>query len=226
MVRCAGLVANDRSARLRGETAGSRVGADEGCNVRASTRWRTVAAPTLILLGAGVWFGRGFFLLHGLGIVSRIVDPIGPPRPVAWQPGPAVWQWVARLWNVRDTHCAGVAPRSVPGDLAALFAEISRNALPALAANAEAFARARSRHTIEIDGTPLDVPTSRYRVLYLERLSAARAALDESERAAAQALLADGPGWDILTQPLERTSGRDPDDEAPFAKGHLVYTRG
>ncbi len=52
------------------------------------TRW---AVLLLALLGLGVagWQAFGYLKLHGLGLLSRIMDPIQPPREVVWDAGPS-----------------------------------------------------------------------------------------------------------------------------------------
>jgi arylsulfatase A-like enzyme len=49
-------------------------------------------AVLLLLLGTmlvGAWRAYGYLRLHGLGLVSRLMDPIHPPREVTWDPGPS-----------------------------------------------------------------------------------------------------------------------------------------
>jgi len=41
----------------------------------------------VVLLAAG-WWAAGYLKLHGLGLLSRLIEPIGAPRDVIWQAGP------------------------------------------------------------------------------------------------------------------------------------------
>ena len=53
------------------------------------TRRRVALLLVLIALGAGGWAAFGYLKLHGLGLLSRLMDPIHPPEPVTWEAGPA-----------------------------------------------------------------------------------------------------------------------------------------
>lgn len=45
-------------------------------------------AAALLVLGLGGWWAFGYLRLHGLGLLSRVIDPIGSPREVTWARGP------------------------------------------------------------------------------------------------------------------------------------------
>lgn len=51
---------------------------------------RAIAALIIVVaVGVGSWHLFGYLKLHGLGLLSRILDPIGPTRDVTWESGPA-----------------------------------------------------------------------------------------------------------------------------------------
>ncbi len=51
------------------------------------TRWFLLLA--VVALGVGGWQAFVYLKLHGLGLLSRIMDPIQPPRAVVWDAGPS-----------------------------------------------------------------------------------------------------------------------------------------
>jgi arylsulfatase A-like enzyme len=51
------------------------------------TRKRFALLLALIAIAAGGWKAYGYLTLHGLGLLSRIMDPIHPPREVTWNAG-------------------------------------------------------------------------------------------------------------------------------------------
>ena len=53
------------------------------------TRTRTVLLLALVAMAVGGWTLSGYLKLHGLGLLSRIMDPIRPPREVTWDAGPS-----------------------------------------------------------------------------------------------------------------------------------------
>jgi arylsulfatase A-like enzyme len=52
-------------------------------------RRRHVLVALVLVLAAAAWPTYRYLRLHGLGLLSRLIDPIGPPREVAWNAGPA-----------------------------------------------------------------------------------------------------------------------------------------
>jgi len=52
------------------------------------TRKRFALVLALVMLLGGGWRAYGYLKLHGLGLLSRIMDPIHPPRAVTWEQGP------------------------------------------------------------------------------------------------------------------------------------------
>jgi len=52
------------------------------------TRKRFALLLALVMMVGG-WKAYGYLKLHGLGLLSRIMDPIHPPREVTWDSGPS-----------------------------------------------------------------------------------------------------------------------------------------
>ncbi|MBX3027821.1 sulfatase-like hydrolase/transferase [bacterium] len=51
---------------------------------------RRVLLLVLVAAALGARPAYQYLQLHGLGLLSRVIDPIGPPRAVVWSPGPEV----------------------------------------------------------------------------------------------------------------------------------------
>jgi hypothetical protein len=48
-----------------------------------------VDTSCLVAIAFGGWKAYAYLKLHGLGLLSRIMDPIHPPREVTWDAGPS-----------------------------------------------------------------------------------------------------------------------------------------
>jgi len=150
------------------------------------------------------------------------LDPT--PAAIMRERSPAVYEWVARLWNARGSRLCGAWLDGVPTDLEPLLEEIGETHLCSLAANARAWRGGRKRHDPEIQGTAYrDVPVSRYRVWCLEQLQAAFQALDGSEAQAVERLLQEHRCWEPLWEVRDARSQYDPSGRAPFGVGLAVY---
>jgi arylsulfatase A-like enzyme len=53
------------------------------------TRSRLVLLLALVAVALAGWNVYGYLKWHGLGLLSRIIDPIHPPREVTWDAGPS-----------------------------------------------------------------------------------------------------------------------------------------
>ncbi len=148
------------------------------------------------------------------------------PAAIMQDRAPAVWEWVARMWNAKASKLSsGGLVTGVPSDLEPLLTEIGETHLEYLSANAIAWQRGDDRFDVSIQGAPYRrVPTSRYRVWCLEQLRKRFADLPESAAAEARRLLEKNCCWDPLWQPEEVASGHDPDGRAPFVEGLEVLT--
>ena len=89
------------------------------------------------------------------------IDPT--PARIMRNTAPAVYEWVARMWNARGSRLGGTAFASsdggLPADLEPLLARAARRYLPALHANARAVADGRSHYSVSLEG--LEYPQMR-----------------------------------------------------------------
>jgi len=127
------------------------------------------------------------------------LDPT--PSRIMRDTAPAVFAWVARLWNARfpEEKGAWVPTGGVPPGWRALLVDAAETHLPYLHANAAAWRDGRRRFDVRIgDVTYRDLPCVRYRVWCRERLQQHFQALaDEARPAVREALEACG-AWEPL----------------------------
>jgi glutathione S-transferase len=149
------------------------------------------------------------------------------PAELMRERAPAVYAWVARVWNAKPRADGPRFVDSVPEAAGPMLREVCETHLRQLAVNAEAFGRGARRFRMRVQGCQYEsLPISRYRVACLERLRAARAGLSEPARAAVRALLPHTEA-DILWDPSFQTrSGYDEAGEAPFNRAINVYANG
>lgn len=146
------------------------------------------------------------------------LDPT--PSAIMRQRAPAVYAWVARLWNARLDRCGPfLDDERAPDDWRPLLAEACRAYLPYLQANAVAFGAGRRDFDANIDGVSYrKLPVSQYRVWCLEQLQAAFLDLPPAGRAQVSADLASPSAIIALTTPPDRPSAFDPDGRAPLGQ--------
>jgi len=82
------------------------------------------------------------------------IDPT--PSRIMRNSAPAVYEWVARMWNSRAAKLGGLAwdtgADGLPDGLEPLLARAARRYLPSLHANARAVAAGRSQYSTTLDG--------------------------------------------------------------------------
>jgi glutathione S-transferase len=147
------------------------------------------------------------------------LDPT--PSRIMRERAPAVFAWVARLWNAR----AGRAPERegdfpAAGSLPAVWDELLADAgaayLPYLHANAVAFREGRRRFDFAVQGaTYRDVPVVSYRAWCRERLQDHFDALPSDARPAVRAVLEKAGAWDPLWRDGRIASGLFADGPPP-----------
>jgi len=149
------------------------------------------------------------------------------PADLMRERGPAVSEWVARVWNAKPPTGGPLFLDSVPEDAAPMLKEVCETHLHQLTVNAEAFERGGRRFPMRVQGCEYaKLPVSKYRVACLEKLRASFAALSEKGRAAVESLLPH-PEAAILWDPdFQTRSGYDEKNEAPFNKAINVYGEG
>jgi glutathione S-transferase len=187
----------------------------EGDGVTAATRAHVESIYLNTLDRLQAIFERQDFLLGGrpcladYGFFASMfrhfsLDPT--PSVIMQQRAPAVFAWVARLWNARhDDPKLGdwCAPGSVPDLWTPILRDVGEAYLPYLLANARAWRDRRRHFDCTVQGTTYrKLPVVQYRVWCREQLQRHYAALPDDARAivdqklvaaaALEPLLADG----------------------------------
>jgi glutathione S-transferase len=164
-----------------------------GDGVTAKTRFHVDRTYLTALDLLQAIFERRPFVLGGtptiadFGLMGPMLRHFGQdptPAEIMRNRAPAVYEWVARMWNAKAE--AGEASPIDPFDevLVELLSEISETHLAQLRQNAGAYGRGLKRYDQDIqDCHYVRVPTSRYRVWRLEELLRAWRKLDDTARA-------------------------------------------
>lgn len=183
-----------------GYTTGDGITADQVPGVEAIFR-RTLDSLEAIfqrrpfLLGdkpslADIGFSGPFFRHFGL-------DPV--PAQIIRQSAPAVWEWIARLWNHGRVDDAGALPQGMPADWGSILRDIGEDYLPYLCANVDAVATGRRRFDADIGGVRYrGARWSHYRVWCLQQLRMHYRALSPDDQDTARNLLEQYNCWEPL----------------------------
>jgi len=183
-----------------------------GDGVRAETRAHVESIYTATLARLDAIFAAQPFLLGGrpcladFGFFASMfrhfsLDPT--PARIMRDTAPAVYAWVARLWNARHDTVGGDWPAAgtLPDGWGALLDDLGAAYLPYLHANAVAWRDRRRRFDCDIQGAPYrNLPVVHYRVWCRERLQQHVDALADDARATVRARLEAHGAW----QPLWR----------------------
>ena len=147
------------------------------------------------------------------------------PAHVMAERAPAVWEWVARLWNAKGSRLADrPLLDSAPPDWDPILAESGATHLEQLAANAAAHLAGEDRHDLDVQGVVYrDLPTSAYRVWCLEQLRARFDELDDAAATTVRTRLEGVGAWEPLWRTGDLASGHDPEGRAPFSSGTRVF---
>jgi glutathione S-transferase len=140
---------------------------------------------------------------------------------------PAVYEWLARVWNARSPEAGPNFVKEISADTGPMLQEVCETHLEQLAANAVAFAAGPKRFSMTIQNCDyVKMPVSRYRVACLERLREAFAGLSDQDQSTVRTLLPH-PQAEILWSPaIAAFSGYDEARRAPFGKAINVYANG
>lgn len=136
---------------------------------------------------------------------------------------PGVYEWVARLWNMRaskvENDAFSTPQNDIPTGWEPLLRDICEAYLPYLAQNAESFEAGTKRFDLQVQGYLYPkVHVSPYRVWCRERLQAFLNELTPEEKARVQAVLDPLGGWAPLTENPHITSNWDPEGIAPLCR--------
>lgn len=142
------------------------------------------------------------------------LDPT--PSRIMRDRAPAVWAWVARLWNARHSQEHAPWPERVPDALDDWLRNLAETYLPYLHANAVAFREGRRVFDWTVQGvTYRATPVVQYRVWCRERLQASLAALPEGAGTAVRARLERAGALMPLLRDGSIASGLHPSDGPP-----------
>lgn len=207
-----------------------------GDGVRAQT-WDHVEAGYFAALdGMSTMLEKRRFLLGDapsladFGFMGPMLRHFGhdpTPADIMRNHAPAVWSWLARVWNARPSTVGLDFVQTVPTDAGPMLREICETHLAQLAANVAAYAAGPGRFAMTIqDCEYIRMPVSRYRVACLERLRETFASLSGQDQDRVRKLLP-YPQAEILWSPkIAAASGYDEGREAPFGKAINVYAKG
>lgn len=182
----------------------------EGDGVTAETRshvegvYRRALAQMTEILGGGRYLLGDRPSLADFGFFASMfrhfaLDPT--PSRIMRDEAPAVFAWVARLWNARASRERGawVPPGTLPSGWEALLREIGETHLPYLHANAVAYRDGARRLDWTVQGvTYRATPVVRYRVWCRERLQDHFEALPSSVKPAVRGLLQEAGAFEPL----------------------------
>lgn len=145
------------------------------------------------------------------------------PNRIMQERAPAVYEWVARLWNMTATKAAdktfSIAPGEAPPKWHLLLKDVCEAYLPYLHRNALAFRDGVTRFDYDVQGyTYPNVHVSPYRVWCRERLQQHLYRLSPEQQGQVRQILEPLGGWAALTGDSNITSGWDEEGIAPFCK--------
>lgn len=133
---------------------------------------------------------------------------------------PAVYAWVARVWDAKASEGATTTLEDFNStDWSAVFAEVGRDYLPYLDANAAAYAQGARRFDLSLPAARYpNMPVVRYRVACREQLLKAYAPLQAAEKAALHQRLAGSSIAEWLQNASSIPSGLDAEFELPLGQ--------
>ncbi|MFT4571036.1 MAG: hypothetical protein ACI8TX_003574 [Hyphomicrobiaceae bacterium] len=150
------------------------------------------------------------------------------PQEMMRTTAPAVYEWVARMWNTKASNlCGGGLIEEVDSSLAALLREACETHLVQLRENAAAYGRGLGRYDQVIQGCQYrQVPCSRYRVWCLEELRRQWGELDDGARASVLPYLPEAHASVLWDEAAVQQSDYDPERRAPFNRAINVFGEG
>ena len=162
-----------------------------------------------------------------MGPMLRHFSQDPTPAELMRTQAPSVYEWVARMWNLRPRQGEGALIAHIDPSLDHLLSEICETHLAQLKQNALAFGAAKKRYDLTVQGYCYrQVPTSRYRVWCLENLRQSWLELSHQDQTRLTEHLA-SPEASILWEPFEMApSEYDQDKKAPFNRAIGVLGSG
>jgi len=124
------------------------------------------------------------------------LDPT--PQKIMMERAPAVYAWVARMWNAKHDSLTGEWVNGIPDDWSPMLRDIGGGYLRYLTANALAWKEGKKKFDVEIQGTQYMLPVIHYRVWCRERLQGLFNDLDDTAKATVEKVLTDNACWEPL----------------------------
>ena len=168
--------------------------------------------------------------LADFGLMGPMLRHFGQdptPSEIMRTRAPAVYEWVARMWNEKAEHGRRGELTSPDSILLDFVREVAETHLSQLRQNAEAYSRGATRYDLFVQGARyIRVPTSRYRVWCLEVLQAKWGDLREESRQILQRAVG-APELEVLGAGGDyAASGYDVEGLAPFNRAIHVFGSG
>lgn len=165
-----------------------------------------------------------------IGLMGPMLRHFGhdpTPAELMRERTPAVYEWLARMWNARATTTAPLWTTRPTEDAQPMLREICETHLVQLAENARAFAGDARRFDVQVQGCAYrNLPVSRYRVWCLEVLRKRFDALGSQEQVCVKSLLAYPEAEVLWSSERFAPSGYDEACAAPFNRAINVYADG
>jgi len=152
-----------------------------------------------------------------MGPMFRHFSQDPEPAEIMRQQAPAVWEWVARLWNCGPVALRGDWLTGVPLDWSPWLDDIGANYLPYLCENAEAVHAGKKRFTTTVGGvTYARARVSAYRAWCLEQVRAHYMTLPADSAERVRQRLQQHGCWEPLWRLHEISSGVNSTTKPPF----------
>jgi len=129
------------------------------------------------------------------------------PARIMREKAPGVYEWVARMWNLRpDRIATQPLPDTLPDNLGALMEAIAKDYLPYLHANAVAYAKGEKNVTHRVRAVAVTEPVKPYRVWCRDRLHKELCELDDHSRAEIERALGSHDALELLLTPSPKAA--------------------
>ncbi|MEL6258674.1 MAG: hypothetical protein AAFQ67_06440, partial [Pseudomonadota bacterium] len=149
------------------------------------------------------------------------------PAEIMRERAPAVYEWVARMWNAKPDPAGAHLIDVVDPPLEALLSEVCETHLSQLRQNAGAYGAGKARYDQTVQNCAyVNVPVSRYRVWCLEELRRAWAQLNAAAQDQLKRRLKSSEAEVFWNQTEIAPSNYDTDRAAPFNRAINVFGRG
>ena len=146
------------------------------------------------------------------------------PAAIMRNEAPAVFEWLARVWNAGVSIEEASMVDTVPTDAGPMLKEIAETHLVQLQENALAFLQKQKLYSMSVQGCQYtNLPVSQYRVYCLERLREEFEDLDTSNQEKVKALLPHAECSLLWDKQVPANSGYDVDRQAPFNRSINVF---